>query len=225
MIVDIHLHSLLSIQNGDAIQWESKHDSIKRLHSNHIEIAAFTDHNIFSCYFYKEIRQLAATADILILPGIEVNVVRTDGKLAHILYLFDEDLSETQLKQIEQIAKKEIPRAGISLEKCNTIFKDFETIMIPHVGKSEFFKYEDLKKISFDAIEISNNLDKNYLSVIKKPDIKTSVVAFSDTHRWKMYPQLSELITVIDGMKDKSFKQLKLKLLENKNYTKRRIND
>ncbi len=225
MFIDIHFHSFHSAANGDAIQWNSLYDSLKKLQTNHVEIAAFTDHNIFSYHFYKQAKQLASSGNILLLPGIEVNVVRTDGNSAHILYLFDSNLSDDQLKQIEQIAKKQIPKRGISLERCNTIFKDFDTIKIPHVGKSEFFKYEDLKKITFEAIEISNSNDKNYLSVIKKPDIKTSIVAFSDTHKWKMYPQCNELVTVIDGMNNKSFSELKAMLLENKNYTKRRIND
>lgn len=225
MFIDIHFHSFLSTKNGDAIQFENLFDSLKKIQRNHVEIASFTDHNIFSYDFYKEAKKLASSGNILLLPGIEVNVVRTDGNSAHILYLFDENLSDDKLKQIEQIAKKEIPKKGISLSRVNTIFKEFDTIKIPHVGKSEFFKYEDLKKISFDAIEISNSNDKNYLSVIKKPDIKTSIVAFSDTHKWKMYPQLNELVTEIDGMTNKSFSELKAKLLENKNYAKRRIND
>lgn len=225
MLIDIHLHSDRSIRNGDAIQWESLYDSLKKLQSNHIQIAAFTDHNIFDYKFYKEAKKLASSGDILLLPGIEVNVVRSDGKAAHILYLFEECLSDDKLEQIQKIAKKEIPKTGISLLKVNTIFNDFNTIKIPHVGKSDFFKYEDLKKISFDAIEISNENDKNYLSVIKKSDIKTSIVAFSDTHKWKMYPQLNELVTDIKELNYKSFSHLKAKLLENKKYIIKRVND
>ena len=153
-----------------------------------------------------------------------MNVVRSDGQIANIIYVFDQDLEKDQLIKICEIANQEIPKRGISLTKCNTIFQDFQTIKIPHVGKSDHFKYEDLLQIKYDAIEISNENDKNYLSVTKKEDIITSIVAFSDTHKWNEYPQLRRLITLID-LENISFQDLKEALNKNINYTKRRVDD
>lgn len=219
--IDLHLHSIHSKPNGDAIKWESLHDSISKLIKNDVKIAAFSDHNIFNVEFYKEAFNLAKTANILILPAIEINVVRLDGMIANIIFVFEENLTNEQLQEISSIATKEIPKRGISITKCNEIFSNFKTIKIPHVGKSDFFKYDDLEKIEFDAIEISNDNHKNYLSVIKKENFSSSIVAFSDTHKWNEYPELNLLITDID-LNELSFNELKNKLNENKNWTKRR---
>lgn len=222
--IDLHLHSFISRSNGDGIKWNSLYESIQKLIENKVKIAAFSDHNVFDVDFYLEVLNLAKTANILILPAIEVNVVRTDGKIANIIYVFDNNLSIDNLNEISLIAKTKIPKRGISLKQCNDIFNEFKTIKIPHVGKSDHFKYEDLKKINYDAIEISNENDKNYKNVMNKK-IKTSIVAFSDTHKWNKYPELNKLVTIIDDFHDISFNGLKTKFGENKNYTQRRIND
>lgn len=219
--LDLHLHSYVSRSNGDGIKWESLYHSISKLLSNNIKIASFSDHNKFDLDFYYEAKKLAKTANILLLPAMEVNVLRLDGKIANIIYVFDDKLTNEQLEKISLIAKKEIPKRGISLQKCNYIFQEFRPIMIPHVGKSDHFKYEDLQQIKFDAMEISNENDKNYLSVIKEGVI-SSVVAFSDTHKWNDYPQLKKLITCIE-MEEISFDELKKQLEKNKNFTKGRI--
>lgn len=219
--LDLHLHSYVSRSNGDGIKWESLYHSISKLLSNNVKIASFSDHNKFDLNFYYEAKKLSKTANILLLPAMEVNVLRTDGKIANIIYVFDDKLTNEQLEKISLIAKKEIPKRGISLQKCNYIFQEFRPIMIPHVGKSDHFKYEDLQQIKFDAMEISNENDRNYLSVIKKGVI-SSVVAFSDTHKWNDYPQLKKLITCIE-MEEISFDELKKQLEKNKNFTKGRI--
>lgn len=223
MKIDLHLHSFVSRSNGDAIKWDSLYHSILKLINNNIKIAAFSDHNKLDLNFYYEAEQLSKTANILLLPAIEVNVVRSDGKIANIIYVFDNQLSKNELEEISLIAKKEIPKRGISLIKCNYIFEKFNPIIIPHIGKSDHFKYDDLLKIKYDAIEISNAQDTNYLSVIKK-GISSSVVAFSDTHKWNDYPQLKKLFTEIK-MNEASFKELKKHLEKKQNYTKERIND
>ncbi len=222
--VDLHLHSFVSRSNGDGIKWTSLFDSISKLVENNVQIAAFSDHNKLDVNFYIKAKNLAKTANILLLPAIEVNVVRSDGQIANIIYVFDQDLEKDQLIKICEIANQEIPKRGISLAKCNTIFQEFKTIKIPHVGKSDHFKYDDLLQIEYDAIEISNENDKNYLSVMKKENINTSVVAFSDTHKWNEYPQLRRLITLID-LENINFKDLKKALNKNINYTKRRVDD
>lgn len=221
--LDLHLHSYVSRSNGDGIKWESLYHSISKLLNNNVKIASFSDHNKLDLDFYLEAKQLAKTANILLLPAIEVNVLRTDGKIANIIYVFDDKLSKKELEKISSIAKMEIPKRGISLQKCNYIFQEFNSIMIPHVGKSDHFKYEDLLKIKFDAMEISNENDKNYLNVLKN-GVLSSVVAFSDTHKWNEYPQLKKLTTIIE-MEEISFDELKKELEKNKNFTKGRFND
>lgn len=215
--IDLHLHSKISKRN-DIVHWDSDYHSISRLKNEGIKIAAFSDHYNFSVEFYLKIKKLAATAGILILPAIEINVLNSNQKKADIIFIFSEQLTKEQLEEIEKISNT-IPKKGIALLECNNIFNQFETIKIPHVGKSDYFKYEDLLKIEYDAIEISNKNHNNFKSVIKQKDFKKSIVAFSDTHDWKKYPQARTLITEIDQMEEISFKELKKCLQKNRDYT------
>ncbi|MGL5205663.1 MAG: PHP domain-containing protein [Metamycoplasmataceae bacterium] len=223
MRVDLHLHSYASTQNGDSVKWESVHDSVLRLYRAGVRLASFTDHNIFDVDLYLECKELGKTGGMIFLPGIEVNIVRPNGVIANLIYIFPEDLDGDQLLKIREISKFQIPKNGITISKANTIFSEFETIKIPHVGKSDHFVAEDLDGIDYDAFEITNFNHQNYKRVIKK-GLSSSVVAFSDTHIWTSYPQQATLITEID-LNPIGFESLKKKLKENKIFAKGIIND
>ena len=218
MRIDLHLHSPFSEPNGDAIKWVDTRTSLIKLVQHNVKIAAFSDHNVFNTKFYKEVRDLSKSANLVILPAIEANVTRNDGKIANLLYIFPETLKDEQLQQIETITKLYIPKKGITIKKANDIFKDFKTIKIPHIGKSDHFKYKDILELKYDAFEVSNLKHPNYVSIMKK-GIKTSTVSFSDTHIWKKYPQIKKLITDIE-LKEATFICLKNALLKNKVYSK-----
>ncbi|MGL5617996.1 MAG: PHP domain-containing protein [Metamycoplasmataceae bacterium] len=223
MRVDLHLHSYASMQNGDPVKWESVYDSVLRLYKAGVRLASFTDHNVFDVDLYLECKELGETGGIVFLPGIEVNIVRPNGVIANLIYIFPENLTIDQLLKIREISKFQIPKNGITIGKTNTIFSDFETIKIPHVGKSDHFTTKDLEGIDYDAFEITNFNHQNYKRVIKD-GLFSSVVAFSDTHIWKNYPQQATLITEID-LNPADFKSLKKKLRENKIFAKGIIND
>lgn len=181
--IDLHTHTSSSIINGDhRIDFESVEKSLMKFKDYNVSIAAFSDHNRFDVDQYKKARDLAKQINILFLPAIEVNVTRnSDNSIANVIYIFRDDLSEEKLNEIATIAKKHSPKKGISNKEINIIFKDFETIIIPHIGKSDSFRIEDLQDVKFDAIEISSLKHPNYLRTIKQ-GYKGSIVAFSDTH-------------------------------------------
>ncbi len=221
--IDLHLHSYASSQNGDSIKWESTHDTVSKLYKAGIKLAAFSDHNVFDVDLYLECSELGKTGGMIFLPAIEANVVRKNGVIANLIYIFPENLPKDQLLKIKKIAQLEIPKRGITIEKANNIFNDFDIIRIPHVGKSDHFKSEDLYDLIWDAFEVTNLSHPNYLKTIKD-NFKTSVVAFSDTHIWKSYPQQKTLITEMD-LNPISYESLKNKLKENKIFAKGIIND
>ena len=217
MKIDLHLHTEYSQQNGDNIKWLDIKKVLKILISHGIKIASFTDHNTFKAEFYSQAKQLADTGGLLLLPGIEVNVVRTNGIIAHMLIIFSNELSHEQLLEIEEISKT-IFKNGISIKTINNLFDKFKTIRIIHIGKSECFGIEDLQHLSYDAIEITNYNHPNYLKFIKN-NLNSSIVAFSDTHIWDNYPQINQLVTNIDDLDQANFDGLKKCLSQNKNYT------
>ncbi|MGL6125211.1 MAG: PHP domain-containing protein [Metamycoplasmataceae bacterium] len=221
--VDLHLHSYASAQNGDSIKWESVYDAVSRLYKSGVRLASFSDHNVFDVDLYLECTKLGKTGGMVFLPGIEVNIVRKNGMIANLIYIFPENLSMDQLLKIKQISKLEIPRNGITISKANKIFSDFDTIKIPHIGKSDHFKTEDLEGLEYDAFEVTNLKHSNYLKVTKD-GLECSVVAFSDTHIWTSYPQQAKLITEM-SLDPIGYKSLKERLKENKIFAKGIIND
>ncbi|WPL40130.1 PHP domain-containing protein [Malacoplasma iowae] len=220
MKIDLHLHTPASISNGDTIKWSSLYDTLKKLKVNNIEIASFTDHNIFDYELYKKAYQLALTGKIKLLPGIEVNVVRKNGIIGHMLIIFNDNLTDQELLMLQKEANT-ILKNGVSLSNINNLFSNFETIRIIHIGKNDFFSYEDLEGLNYDAFEITNEMHPNYKQVLKKGFI-SSVVAFSDTHVWDKYPQQGELVTIVDDIGEKSFNALKKALKQSKIYYKKR---
>ncbi|MGL4950552.1 MAG: PHP domain-containing protein [Mycoplasma sp.] len=224
MKIDLHLHTSASESNGDSIKFISAYDSLCTINNAGVKMAAFTDHNTFDKNIYLEARAIAKTGGIVMLPGIEVNVVKQNGEIAHMLILFKEDLNESQLDKICTIAKTKIWKSGVSITSINELFSEFETIRIIHIGKSEFFQYMDLEGLNYDAFEVTNLNHPNYKSVSRHGCV-SSLVSFSDTHMWNNYPQIKEYETFINDLKVASFDNLKHSLSLNKNYIRNRRNN
>ena len=219
MLIDLHLHSLHSRHNGDSIKWLGDKETLTLIYKKGYRAISFTDHSIFDSNQYIEMREYLNGA-ISIFPGIEVNIRTARGEIGNILYIFPENLSNEQLLKLEKIVSKNLRKEGVSKEMLDTIFKEYDFLKIPHVGKSDYLEYEDLIKYGFDAFEITNANHFNFKKVMKLHDKPVSVVAFSDTHVWTSFPQNDRLITDMDFKEAPSFKNIKEYLDANKNYTK-----
>jgi hypothetical protein len=119
---------------------------------------------------------------ITIFPGIEVNIRTHRGAIGNILYIFRENLSDIELKHLEKMTKIYLRKEGTSLNNLNIAFESFDVLKIPHVGKTDYLEYEDLKKFGYDAFEVTNLSNRNYKKVMKLINSPISTVAFSDTH-------------------------------------------
>lgn len=217
MKIDLHLHTNFSRRNGDTILWTDLNKVLRTLISYDIKIASFTDHNYFDSTLYIEARRLALTGGLILLPGIEINVVRKNGTIAHMLILFDNMLSDGDLISIEKDTKA-IFKNGVHISQINNLFSQYKTIRIIHVGKNDYFTIEDLDGLEYDAFEITNYNHSNFVK-FNNANISSSVVAFSDTHNWDKYPQCSALATDIKHLQNPTFNNLKIALSENKDYT------
>ncbi len=219
MRIDLHLHSFVSKQNGDVgIKWIDYKQALRKLIDFNIKIASFTDHNTFNANFYIEARDFAKTGKLLLLPGIELNVIRKNGFIGHMLIIFSNKLSDENLFKIEQKCRS-ILKSGISINNVNNLFSEFKTIRIIHVGKTDYFELDDIIDLDYDAIEVTNFNHQNYKKFIKA-NIPTSIVAFSDTHKWQKYPEQNLLYTDISDLAENEFDELKDRLRNNKNYVK-----
>ena len=217
MKIDLHLHSIPSKNNGDSIKWIGDKEVLKLVKRHEYRMISFTDHNVFDWKQYSFMRDYSRGI-VTILPGIEVNIITLRGEIGNILFIFKEDLSKEELKKIEKICRVNLKKSGVTHKQALEIFKDFNTIIIPHVGKSDYLTIEDLKLIEYDAFEVTNLSHHNYKKVMKTlGDVST--VAFSDTHIWTSFPQNDKLITDI-YLKEYKFIELKKELKKNKNFTK-----
>jgi predicted metal-dependent phosphoesterase TrpH len=96
---------MVSAPNGDALSLESIEEAIRILHKNNVGIGAFTDHNNFSVEQYLRASKYAKTGNILLLPGIELDVIRNNNIRGNILLVFDNNLNQKQLLKLEKIIK------------------------------------------------------------------------------------------------------------------------
>lgn len=220
MKIDLHLHSENSIPNGDSIKWTTDYDTLKKIMNNNVKAISFTDHNYFSKSFYNSIKKLAATANIKVFPGLELNVINKRDKVSHMLIIFRDDLPDEKLDEIEKIINS-LTKTGISINQVNNFLSEYETIRIIHIGKNDYFKLEDLDGLNYDAFEITNENHTNYKNVINN-NVISSVVSFSDTHSWDKYPQQNELETILNGIDEPSFDNIKYCFSLNKNYTQKK---
>jgi len=98
--VDFHLHSpassTFSLPSGLNLYSDSDvkklaEEYVKKLRDANIKIAAITDYNLIREDWFKRIKEEANKYNIIILPGIELNVGFTGGKYGlHVLLIFDE---------------------------------------------------------------------------------------------------------------------------------------
>lgn len=223
MKIDLHLHSKLSSWNGDSIKWESLYESLKRINNNNVKVISFTDHNIFNVKFYNEVKELSKTGGIITLPGTEVNVVTKSGIVAHMLIIFNNNLTDNQLQKIEDSLRL-ISKTGVSINNINNFLSEYDSIRIIHIGKTDYFRPDDLINLNYDAFEISNHKHHNLKKVLKE-GYESSLVSFSDTHSWDVYPQQKTLFTDMDIDINNVFYSIKKALSMKKDYTKKRINN
>ncbi len=216
MKIDLHLHSIASKKNGDSIKWPGLKEVAKIINQHKYQMVSFTDHSTFDWKQYVDFRNYL-NKKITILPGIEINIITDRGKIGNILYIFREDLTIKKLKKISDICTKKLKKNGITHNQAMNLFNDFDLIIIPHVGKSNHLEISDLNKIKYDAFETTNLKHSNLKKVTKK--LKSSIVAFSDTHTWNSFPRHDKLITEID-LEQKTFDSLKKKLKQNQKYIK-----
>jgi len=198
MKVDFHLHSFTSLSNGDSIKMLSFLDNLKILKRNGVKALAFTDHNKFYAKEYIANKINAKRLGITIFPGVELDVTRKNKELGHVLFIFEETLNESELKDLERIINKTLGKHKVSVEELDDKFINYKKIVIPHVGKGDFLDVNDLKEFNFDAIEVVNDMHPNYKKFIKKWKSKESLVSFSDTHMWHRYPQVRNYYTFLN---------------------------
>lgn len=106
--IDLHIHSIFSkAKDGKKVQnntLENLPILIKGLLDNNVEMCAITDHDTFNYELYKELKKQEIEENCItkVLPGIEFSVEFIEGKVIHIVTIFD-DKDDDKIKKIQDI--------------------------------------------------------------------------------------------------------------------------
>ena len=223
--LDLHIHSAYSSgKDGEKV----KHNTLENLPilvhgliSNEVELCAITDHDMFNYEIYRALKEEEGKDNCIkkVLPGIEFSVEFLEGKVIHIVTIFD-DADDEKVKNIERIMlegdgktryKKTIGcyTRGDYFEILNEIGIDF--IMIAHqkktVSSQQKAQNNDVMSLGeemfnqlvfmdyFDAFEFRNKKNDVYnKAFIEENDLEENLrfITGSDCHDWTVYPKVSK---------------------------------
>ena len=102
--IDLHIHSEFSMAKDGQKVAENTIDNlpilVRRLMDNQVEMCAITDHDNFNYRLYSELKNEEKKDNCIqkVLPGIEFSVEFDEGKVIHIVTIFD-DRDEEKVKK------------------------------------------------------------------------------------------------------------------------------
>ncbi|MDL1970144.1 MAG: AAA family ATPase [Candidatus Desulfofervidaceae bacterium] len=205
--VDLHLHSpassSFSLPPGVSLNSSSDleklaEEYVKKLKEANIKIAAITDYNLIREDFLKKIKQKTNEHNIVILPGIELDVEFAGGKYGlHILLIFDRNedidginrfiysLDKNPQDDLVKGRKHRSLGSKYELEQLiSEIRKRFNCLVIfahPEDDKGIFKSFDPkqaakyIKNIKPDAVEKFSDSTKNRLlstGVLRKEELE-----------------------------------------------------
>ncbi|BAP39798.1 PHP domain-containing protein [Metamycoplasma canadense] len=232
--IDLHVHSIDSSKTGSNISKNSDDEMLVKLKENKVRVTSFVDHDCF--YYASYLKRIEIIKkyemNILILPGIEVNLKRFDNKKGQAIFVFNPN---NDLLLLENITKKYFwfSNKKYTYSEAVEIFEknNFDFMVFPHSGKAQDnMAYEDIKESQIDGLDTTNPNSSNNKKILKYlPNLPK--LFFSDTHTWKKYPEHSKFWTYLQ-IKDancltyEEIKQnIKNNLVEIKEIYSRRKND
>lgn len=190
--VDLHLHSYHSRRNKDVIQWFDELSTLICLRDHKIKVFAITDHDTFSASLYSKLKQLNISHrfNMAIFPGVEITVKRVNEDRGHILFIFDNNITDEQAKKIQDVVFRNAHSYGTNIDSfvSNVDKLGIDYMMIPHVGKCDYVVYQDVKDY-MDRIPYVESPDNKselnrFNANLEKP---VANLMFSDTHMWDTY--------------------------------------
>jgi len=229
--IDFHIHSCFSkTKSGD--KEKVKNNTIEnlpvlveKLDDNKVNMAAITDHNIFSYDMYDNFNSLVEKATHLekVLPGIELDVEMNKVTL-HIVLVFD-DSDVEKVKDIEDLVKKAYKgkKSIIDIEFVKLVSDiGLDVVVVVHQKKylgnhkddnshslsttGEDYTLELIRIDYFDALEFRNyNVEFMNRGYIHEKKLECNFISGSDNHVWSSYPFEDE-----DDDKDMVYSYLKV---------------
>lgn len=99
--IDLHIHTQ-KCKSGDGNgRVISTSNLIKKLLSNHVKVASITNHNKFDLEEFTKITE--EEPELVIFPGIELDVSFDDGNIKHIVLISDPIVARDFIKSFQMI--------------------------------------------------------------------------------------------------------------------------
>lgn len=223
--IDLHIHSAYSkAKDGQKVEENTLNNVpilVQGLRDNQVEMCAITDHDTFDYDIYSELKKEESKDNCIqkVLPGIEFSVEFIEGKVIHIVTIFD-DRDDEKVRNIQNIMingkgktcykkTKEAYTKSDYFDILSEINIDF--IMIAHQKKTPSSQHKphanDVMSLGkevfnelvfmdyFDAYEFRNKKNEIYNKIYSFENSMEEKLRFltgSDCHRWKYYPYTEE---------------------------------
>ena len=223
--IDLHIHSTYSkAKDGQKVEENTLNNVpilVQGLRDNQVEMCAITDHDTFDYDIYSELKKEESKDNCIqkVLPGIEFSVEFIEGKVIHIVTIFD-DRDDEKVRNIQNIMingkgktcykkTKEAYTKSDYFDILSEINIDF--IMIAHQKKTPSSQHKphanDVMSLGkevfnelvfmdyFDAYEFRNKKNEIYNKIYSFENSMEEKLRFltgSDCHRWKYYPYTEE---------------------------------
>ncbi len=223
--IDLHIHSEYSkAKDGQKVAENTLNNIpilVQGLCDNQVEMCAITDHDTFNYDIYSKLKKEESNDNCIqkVLPGIEFSVEFIEGKVIHIVTIFD-DRDDEKVRNIQDIMingkgkacykkTKEAYTKSDYFDILSEINIDF--IMIAHQKKTPSSQHKphanDVMSLGkevfnelvfmdyFDAYEFRNKKNEIYNKIYSLENCMEEKLRFltgSDCHRWKYYPYTEE---------------------------------
>ncbi|MGP1451413.1 MAG: PHP domain-containing protein [Metamycoplasmataceae bacterium] len=219
--IDLHVHSTDSSFTGSNISSESDLEKLLILQKHRVRVTSFADHDNFYLDSYLKRQKIIKEQkiDILLLPGIEVNLRKFNNQIGQSIFIFN---PENDLKKLHQLTTKEFRfnNNKFTYEEAINLFNQygFDFMVFPHAGKAQDnMNWEDIKDKQIDALDVTDFNNKNKKKILKEND-QIPVVYFSDTHTWSKYPQYGKYCSYIqvEDSNNLTYREIKNNIKNNK---------
>lgn len=191
MRIDLHTHTQ-NLKSGDGSQRVIiPKNYVKKMQNLDVGICAITNHNKFDLDEYREVRQL--NEDLLVFPGIELDIKMTDGKNRQIIAVGNPDKAAEFKEAYDSDSSRQYNVFSMPYEEFINVTKKLgpdNVIIIPHfynkakgLSRKEKDKLEDDLKNFVIILEPSNITS---MGIINNHEERPCLVG-SDVNDWSSY--------------------------------------
>lgn len=178
MLIDFHCHTK-AIKSGEASSRNipSAEFFCEQVKNANVKMIAITNHNSFDLEQFNEI-QKEARGEIIIFPGIELDVIGLNKERGHIVLFYDDTKVDEFNKQVKELlGNQSADSFVIEIDKFISFANKLDTgIVMAHYHKRDALDEKSLQKIK-------NGLDNNFRFFFEPSSYRTLGIMINNNFR------------------------------------------